>query len=85
MFHTDTKFGADWILSTCLWHLANPATRSEDVDGKVVCNVQKFEAEIAASEDGLQVTTEEDELTIPRPDDVTAEFSMLTVTDDGKV
>lgn len=84
MFHIDTKFVADWVLSTCLWHLTNPATGSEDVDGKVVRYVQKFEAEITASEDGLQVTTEEDELTIPRPDEVTAEFSMLTVTDDGK-
>ncbi|KAK7108960.1 hypothetical protein V1264_013091 [Littorina saxatilis] len=43
----------------------------------------KYEAQISATDDGLQVTTEEDELSIDRPDDVTNHFVMLTVTDDG--
>ena len=47
--------------------------------------MQKFEAEIAVTEEGLQVTTEEDDFTIARPEDVTEDFSMLTVTDDGKM
>lgn len=47
--------------------------------------MQKFEAEITATEEGLQVTTEEDTLTIARPDDVIEDFSMLSITDDGKV
>nr|KAG5714284.1 hypothetical protein BaRGS_018501 [Batillaria attramentaria] len=44
----------------------------------------KFEAEISVTDQGLTVTTEEDEETLSRPDDVKEDFTMLTINDDGK-
>ena len=47
---------------------------------------QKYEAEVTATDDGLQISTEEDDLEISRPGDPTdQQFILLTVTDDGKM
>ncbi|XP_076467896.1 uncharacterized protein LOC143298800 isoform X2 [Babylonia areolata] len=44
----------------------------------------KYEADVDATDEGLQVATEEVDLTISRPSDATDHFILLTVTDDGK-